>query len=352
MHWTEISVNHITGTYLNHRAWKKALALTSANLAFSKPGEVVSVIGPTRAGKTSMINQVVNEIPGARDYKETGYMPAVYLMAENSSQKAMFSTKAFAQASLDALKHPFYGISEDETDDFSSKTIALLGKTPETSLRQALVKALKVRKVKYLIIDEAQHVLYAQGGAATAEAILNSWKCLAQLAGVVVVLVGTYSLADAIGQCAHMVARDRRVHFERYRLSQADMEDFLGIVNVYNDYIPTPEGTKGLEAHANLLYEGSFGCIGLLEAWLRTALAMAKVEDDAVLTKQHLMDTMTSIQDRERVAAEISYGESMLDTSPPDKGPGGGGKVSKPQKKKSKTRPFQKKPRRYPIDGR
>lgn len=64
----------------------------------------------------------------------------------------------------------------------------------EGSMRQALEKAIRARQVRYLFIDEAQHARYTSCHAMGSFAVMDSWKCLAQSTGVVLVVVGAYPI--------------------------------------------------------------------------------------------------------------------------------------------------------------
>jgi len=282
-------------------------------------------------------------------------MPIVNILATNCSVGGTFSSKAFTLRALDAINHPFYSYNSSNHEDWGADFLKQLGRTPETVLRPALEHALINRRTKYLFIDEAQHVLYSRGGKKDAEAILSSWKCLAQSAGLVLVLVGAYPLLDAIALCPHMIGRKHQIQLSRYRYNEPDLEAFLSIINSYSEVVTLQSEIESLSEYADFLYEGSLGCIGLLESWIREALAFVIALDDPYLKLKHFNMSKKVDDDRKMVAAEIQNGEKFLEVN--DKSSLQVVKTepesTKPiPPKRSKRKPFEKKPCRHKIKGR
>ncbi len=358
MSWAKKSIEDIKNLHLPHRNWNAAFAYAYAMMIASSPGEVICITGPSRAGKSELTDHLESMTVGSEEHVKDGVMSVVKILATNCSVGGTFSTKSFTLRVLDALKHPFYSDTSSNTDDTHSDEKIIddwgadyykqLGRTPEHVLRSALEKALIHRKTKYLFIDEAQHVLYALGGAKGAGATLNSWKCLAQSTGVVLVLVGAYPVLDAIRLCPHIIGRKHEIHLPRYRPVESDLLVFESLLDEYSKLIRLHPDVNSLRNYNQLLYEGSLGCIGLLESWLREALAIALAYEDEYFTEEHLLLARKVDEDRKMVAAEILNGECMLALESKSKLESI--KLLPPAKRHGK--PFVKNPRRYDVSGR
>jgi hypothetical protein len=347
MHWAINSISKIKKLHLSHRNWSEALSYSHAMLIASSPGEVVCITGPSRAGKSRLIESLEELLICGDDFINSDYMPVVKILATNCSVGGTFSSKAFTLRALEAVKHPFYSDNNLDSKDWGATFYKQLGRTPETVLRPALEAAIINRKTKYIFIDEAQHVLYSRGGKKDAAAILESWKCLAQSTGVVLVLVGAYPLLDALALCPHMIGRKHQIHISRYRSIPEDLKVFLSLLSSYSKFVNLEPNVDSLTVYANYLYEGSLGCIGLLEAWIREALAYAMANDDSYLLLKHFEKSYKVDKDRRMVAAEIKNGEEFFLVNKDQC-------IVKPKKISSRKnrKPFEKIPFRHEISGR
>ena len=351
MHWAYDAIEKIKKMRLSHRNWNSALAEGHAMLISSSPGEVVCITGPSRVGKTKLVGALEKLLVCGERFESNGEMPVAKVLATNCSVGGTFSSKSFTLRALDSLHHPFYSDNQTGNGAWCEEFYKRLARTPETVLRPALEKALKNRKTVYLFIDEAQHVLYSKGGKKDARAILESWKCLAQSAGCVLVLVGAYPILEAVSLCPHLLGRKHQVHIPRYRANSEDLAVFLGLLEAYSPVLKLDPKVESLSCDDELLYEGTFGCIGLLNSWIREALAIAMANNDSYITQEHFLRSHKFYTERLVIAAEIQDGESVVFSDEADEmielvsGDTG-------QTKKGRKRPFQKKPRRYPLEGR
>lgn len=350
MNWSKQSIDNISLESIPHRNWKRALSEAYSLMLASNPGDVICITGPSRGGKTRLISELSNLMSGG-ELTENGVMPCVTILAENCSVRGSFSTKAFTIRGLEEVQHPIYGINK-AGDAWGVTRYALLQKTSEGVLRPALETALKLRKTKYLFIDEAQHIMHAQGSTQGAAAILDSWKCLAQTAGIVLVLVGAYPLLNVLRLSPHLLGRKHQVHLPRYHENRGDIIAFREIVDTYSELIVMPKKVRALNEWSETLYRGSLGCIGLLQSWLRRAIANADANNASALRKEDLFSTRTPRVEFLSILEEIAAGETALELikdspaapiNPSSKNSPSTGK---------KTKPFRKKPRRYPVGGR
>lgn len=349
MNWAHDAISSIKSTQISHRNWTYALTDAFEAMWAASPGEVICITGPSRAGKSKLITELTGLVVGP-EIRDDGNMPVVSVMASNCSVNGAFSTKAFTVRALTAVKHPFFGIMDD-SEDWNTGAIKKVERNTEGVLRPALEQALRARNTRYMFVDETQHALYARGGDKDGAAILDSWKCLAAEAGIILVLVGAYPLLRIINLCPHLLGRKSQIHLPRYLPVREDLMAFEQILESYSEFVRLPREIDSLRNWNELLYTGALGVIGHLEAWLRRALARAASRGSDVLSEKHLLDTMTRRDELKVLATEIEEGEAALES-----GNGfdrlNGVKEKSISPKKSSRKPFQKKPRRYPIGGR
>lgn len=351
MHWAYAAIDEIKVMRISHRNYERALSETFAALVASAPGEVVCLTGPSRVGKSRLADDLSRLIVGNHSPLSNGLMPVVTVLASNCTNRGIFRTKDFAVHCLEAIQQPIYGVTRPD-DPWDMARFRLLDNTAESTLSGAFIKALKIRGTIYLFIDEAQHVRYALGGDLEAAAILDSWKSFAAKAKVVLVVIGAYPLIDVLRECPHLLGRKHQIHFPRYGMTEEDLLVFDQILDAYSKVIRLPAGVLSLRDWNDLLHLDSLGCIGLLEGWLRGALAAAHAQNAEFLTKDHLLASRKTLGDLRVIAAEIAAGEEALK-------PRGDGQDEPPPAPNAPAstnrrhhKPFRRNPRRYRFGGR
>lgn len=349
MSWPFEAIQKIKYMKISHRNWRFALNDAFALLIASAEGEVVTITGPSRGGKSRLIEELMQSIVGAEHDVESGIMPVINILATNCSVRGSFSTKAFTIRALEAIEHPIYGIAHADFEK-EVKRQKLLERTSESVLRPALESAIKMRRTRYVFIDEAQHIQFAQKGTKDATAILESWKCLAQSTGTTLILVGAYPLLNITKLCTHMLGRKHQVHLPRYRYETNDLMAFSEIVDMYNDLIVLPADVPSLDHWLEYLYEGSMGCIGLLEVWLRDALALVISYGSDELSLEHIQMARRPAAEEKEIATEIEMGEKVLLCQTSELRDEDHNVVEFVGKHISK--PFQRNPKRYGIGAR
>jgi hypothetical protein len=336
MHWTESVIANLDNIWVPHRNFELAKAdLFSA--ALIGPGQVILAEGPTRAGKSSLVEKFTAELCGKLGGDQR-YMPIVTVTAENNSTNGEFSSKAFTLAALQAVRHPMFSLDEF---DFDIKRLRMISETSEGTLREALEQALKLRRTAYFVVDEAQHIAHIKGGAKAAGKFLDSLKCLASRTGARLVPVGTYQLTPLMQLSTHLLGRTTRIHIPRYRADvREDVIAFDQILAAYSLHLKFEDG-KSLRSWNEYLYNGSLGCMGLLKAWLRDALRKALLTKHPVVRLRHFEMARRSDADLTCIMKEISDGEAKTQVQSVPAEP--------IEQSKPKTRPFRAKPRRFPV---
>jgi len=358
MNWVDEAIKKIQTEKIPHRNWRTALSESFSTLLSCSPGEVMCITGPSRVGKTKLLDELGKLLVGDEKSDDDGTMPIVSVLATNCVKNNFFDTKDFTIRALEAIKHPFYGVNAAD-DQWGFERYKLLHRTSEGDLRRSFETGIELRKTLYFVIDEVQHVLRFYGGIDAASAFLNSLKAFAQEKNIILVFVGAYPILDALRLSPHLLGREQLIHFPRYGLTKEDITIFNQILDFYNEFIRLEPGVKSLREWSEYLYYGSLGCLGLLEKWLRSALAKVRANGDDYLKISHLEHTRKPDDDISSILAELQDGEESIAKKDlftaatetekekiiePEKST-----KKKQKKKKSKNKPFRTKPRRYPV---
>lgn len=327
-----------------HRNWRAALNELYISLLSASPGEVVCMTGPSRSGKTKLSKEVQSFLSGDRGSPTFNQYLCISVIASNTGKDGRFSTKAFAARLLEAVDHP----SLELLDDFARAS--RLDRLTENAIITMLVRSLQRRGVRYLFIDEAQHVQYSAKGSQAPSAVMDSWKCLAEAAGIVLVIVGAYPVLSVIKQSPHLSGRTRIVHCKPYTANKADMEELLSITQTFL----VRSGHKlqvSLADYVSVVLENTLGCIGLLRLWLIDALNYAALKS-VPFSRQVLDETRKPYSFIEGIVGEMAEGQRNLLLTQEDYD--SSFKIT-PDKTISRvlgTKPFQKKPRRVDRGNR
>lgn len=333
----------IKAAKLLHRNWLATNSGFIGAINAAQPGEVICLTGPSRVGKSNIFKDTKNRLQG--DAFDDDTHSVVYVDARNSGTQGSFSTKGFALACLDAIDHPVYSL-KGRTPETTEIVLRRRVRAVESELSQLFEVALTQRNVKIFAIDEVHHIAYARGGMAIPSAILDSFKCLAENTGVILVLIGAYPILNVLKLNPHMIGRLQMVHFERYRGTVSDIAEFNAILRAYSSLIPLRHEDDLLRQN-EFIYSETFGCVGLLSIWLRRAVATMETQGRDVLQIEHLVDTRMPEQLKDVLVKEIKEGEKFLTKKPPDLGVIDKREMEQDKKlKRPKRRPFERKPKR------
>lgn len=296
---------------IDHANYKIVVSELTNQALFLAPGELIVLVGPSRAGKSEATREAMGILAGLRP-PESGKMPVVWIDNENSQANGEFSTRAFMLEGCRQVNHPIYGATSDD-DALRSILESRTHRAPEALLRDAFETALIRLGTKYLVIDEAHHVQYVRGGATVASKVLDSYKCLARKTGVVLVLVGSYSLINLIASVPHMCGRQRLIEFPPYRAkSRRDRMEFEEVLGVLAKSLPMGEGQASLRAWNQQLFEGSLGSVGHLLMWIRSALSAMSSSGQKVLTWKILSKTELKGSIKHSLETEIHDGVILM----------------------------------------
>jgi hypothetical protein len=285
------------------------------------PGSQASVpmiCGPTGTGKSTLARRIVEkEKEQAADLMEAnpGLLPSVYVEAPSSGENE-FSWRLFYQRILDQLDEHIdtprsaYGIDRE-----SGRMVRPRGAGGNSlaALRTAVERGLRARQVRFLIIDEAAHIIHQSRGSGKLQIQLDTLKSLANECGTQMVLVGSYDLYQLVSLSGQLARRIQVLHFERYREDvPEDREAFARCIRAFERELPELWDGK-LMKHVDALHHNTLGCIGTLSSVLiraaRLSEAVGKWDDDAL--KRSLLNEAQRLQ----ILSEITDGEASIGPS-------------------------------------
>lgn len=331
---------------IEHRNWRDGVQDLHIAFTAAQPGDVVSIVGPSRVGKSRLFEYVENALL-PRDLP-VGQMPLVRVRVINKSRHSMFSTKDYARELLEKLGNPLYS-TKDKSGDAFTQQLLRLQRIPEDILTAAMMEALRSRDTKYLCFDETQEMLQIHGGEKAACAAVNAYKGIAEELGIVLVFIGTYPILRLLELSPHVIGRTHEVHVQRYRTTPEDVQEFVALLRAFSTMLGYSKDEDGLCEWAPFLYQHSLGCVGILNAWLRRAASRAFVTK-APISLDILRKEKLSAPKLDVIRREIVDGEEYMfrgQSTEPNAVSEGAKRIEK-----RKGRPFQANPKRHPIGGR
>lgn len=297
-----------------HPRIKQLFEELSVFLAPCSGANIVLLIGPPGVGKSTAIDVLLK-----RTYEEYSelmqeqpdFIPAVKIEAPSAGERA-FSWRLLYGSLLEALNEPLVERKIDVEEDVAIRK----GKRPWaesktlSGLRLAVERSLKMRKTRFVVIDEAVHIL-RQAGPRELPVHMDTLKSLSNTCGVTFVLVGSYDLYEILELSGQLARRTHLVHFSRY--SFKDPEDTLAYKNSTRTlfrYLPINEKIDP-SPWLNLLMANTHGCIGIQKDILQRALTMALDNDgkwrDSFLKKNLLTKSQSQV-----ILKEIIEGEQRI----------------------------------------
>lgn len=140
------------------------------------------------------------------------------------------------------------------------------------ALKRSAEKTMHMRKLRVLVIDEANHMFMSEQQLRKQ---FERIKSLSLRSKATIVLVGTYDLLRILEQSAQLVRRSRVVHMARYDdYSPDDKKAFYSALYSFQCHMPFPVAPE-LHHDAEYFYLKSAGCVGILKDWLDMAVENA-----------------------------------------------------------------------------
>jgi hypothetical protein len=291
---------------INHREYEKVRDLAFSLAALAAEGSVIMIAGPTRVGKSQLGRELAEMLIKFEDVPHPRAIPLITVEA-TTAENGYFSTKHFTLRALREIRHPIFGSLGDvsNTTDYSPRM-----RDSEQAMRIALERGLEARSTRFLIVDEAHHLLRRKGKQRAPE-ILDSLKSLANTSKLVVILIGGYQLLTAGLSSAHINGRLKIVHFPRYQYSDADLPEFDKVLATISRLLPLPKGQSLLNIRDSI-HKGTLGNIGQIFEWNEAAIAAMVAEKQSVLKHSHYQKTRFTNQLVE-IEMDIQGGEAALE---------------------------------------
>lgn len=276
---------------------------------------LLMVCGPTGAGKSALAQHMVKaeiERSAGEMEADAGLIPAVYIEARASGADD-FSWRLFYQSVLEQLDAAELDMPKYHFGIDASTGMMVSPRSPKDrtldGLRSAVERALRHRKTRFLVIDEAAHIIHLTRRNRL-EIQLDTLKSIANLAGVQIVLVGSYDLFRLMSLSGQLARRIHVLHLERYRQdNDTDIRAFRACVQKFQD-AAAPIWGQSLMPYVDALHENTLGCIGTLSAVLTRAARLTETKGS--WSVEHLRTALLSELQRQRILEEILEGEAAI----------------------------------------
>jgi AAA domain len=178
-------------------------------------------------------------------------------------------------------------------------------------LRRCVETTLKRRKTRWLIVDEAHHILLHKD-AHVNEVMFETLKSLAIETRLTIILCGTYKLLDIRDQSAQLVRRSDLIHFQRYDLQNREHHvPFRRVLRAFEGYFDLPEPVT-LVPEWEQYFIRSVGCVGILKDWLCKVYEKAMEASKPNFDLEFAMLAAHSNKELITIAKEAQVGEIKL----------------------------------------
>lgn len=282
----------------------------------SEPNSIVMVFGPTGVGKTTLRMRteqiLIEELrPELEINRSRIPVASVEAIAPDSGS---FCWRSHFKRLLQEMDDPLVDRRRLPGPDYDGKPeeqYKLTNRSPGSEYRYAVEQTLRLRQPAAVMIDEAQHLAKVASGRRLLDQ-LDVIKSIANRTNTVHVLFGTYDLLAFRNLSGQLSRRSVDVHFPRYRADLVeDRKTFINVVHSFQKKLPLPE-PPDLVKNWELLYERSFGCVGVLKQWLVKALSAALRRGDATISQRSLEGHALSTAQCDKILSEIMEGEARL----------------------------------------
>lgn len=282
-----------------------------------RPGELINIIGPAGVGKTVLLSWIKQQLltealPGL--FSDLGRIPFIAVDGIPPTTSS-FDWNDFMVRCLLLLNEPL--IEEKEIPYIVSanqrRTVRHYIRNDHFSpqLLRALEQSLYYRRVSTFIVDDAVYV----GTMYWKERLIDrfrSIRLMMQKTGTTWLLAGTYDLLELMTKMDLAGWESVDVHVQRYQLNDGeDHLEFQSTLLTFQEYLPVFIEYDFVQ-HAEYLYSGCIGCVGLLKGWLSRALAVALEDGSNILRFKHLQQAILPSAKLEKLIDEIEQGEKVF----------------------------------------
>lgn len=270
---------------------------------------ILSIIGSTGVGKTTLFRYLFAQLiekhnPGGKALSSIPFLfiPAPANGAKSLSWKTIYSDILKAGGEI-LIEKKLKNLIDNGVFTIKQSHPALLD-----ALRDSLESMLKKRKVKFLVIDEAVHILRFGNSYS---AVMDTLKSLVDETHIKLILLGSYNLFDLVTEYGQVARRAEILHFRRYQKDDdADVAEFERIVTKLQQSWPCAE-IPLFTAITNELIEASLGCIGLLKGMLLLALEL-QLQNKGKWNPKFMARAAKSLKLLDKIKEENQIGEKKI----------------------------------------
>ncbi|WP_042142797.1 AAA family ATPase [Paucisalibacillus sp. EB02] len=278
-------------------------------------GKVLLVYGPSGVGKTTLFAKVKNEyLQRYHDemVKDKGLIPVLAIEAF-ANEDGKFDWINFYTEALEELKDILIDEKRLPLNELGVELPNNPNEKTKRKLRKSLENAIKCRKVKVILIDEAQH-LTKVGNSKGLRNHMDSIKSLAAKFNVPIILFGTYELLSFRNLNGQLGRRTMEVHFPRYNSEeQRDIDAFKNVLWFFQKAFPLQQ-EPNLVDEWKYFYRLTIGCVGTLKDWLDNTYdyIMENNVETKILKIRDFKKFEPTIDQAYIMAKEITSGEKSL----------------------------------------
>ncbi|WP_194842618.1 TniB family NTP-binding protein [Endozoicomonas sp. OPT23] len=277
--------------------------------------QIYQVVGPTGSGKTTLtsrikrmlIDQCHEEIQSS-----THVYPVVLFECPAATEHKGVWKLLLKRILREAGDHfsDSRNFHLEHQEGLSHQDMAKLLRRESTieELSEACKVFIKQRAVKYLIIDEAQHIIDACDTKQQAFNSMELLKSLANESNATIILVGTYRLLRFGETSGQLARRSEIIELGAYKgTCKTEMSEFADSLDALLARYPT-YFSDAIYNNINEIYVGSCGCIGLLKDWLTRTLVKTLYSKSQYVTMELLRGEQLSPRELKTIADEITLG--------------------------------------------
>jgi energy-coupling factor transporter ATP-binding protein EcfA2 len=302
----------------NHPAASTAFQTLMRALGAKAAPRVIIFTGPTGVGKSTLLKAACNRL--IEQYRpqmeaESDFVPVVTISAVPPNGNS-FSWKDFYIRLLTGQHEPLVDrklLLPKQASFLPDHPLraSTMDHTAADALRRSVEEYCRLRRTKYLIVDEAHHMLLVNGR----QRLECQFECLKSLTiqtGVIILLTGTYHLLDILEQSGQLTRRSQVVNFARYdKRNSEDRKNFLKVLGYLETELSKYVPTRLVEA-AEYFYQKCAGCIGILKEWLMRCLEQAIEEKIPLIDMKFAEGLALTNRGLETIVEEACLGEAKI----------------------------------------
>ena len=298
-------------TVFGHRSLERAYTEIRRRLADGMPPSIVALVGSTGVGKTTLGERVTRDVrDGAIGPSPSSDCPVVSTICPSAGPNGFQFDMSYWQLLAELAGSPTSGAHRDPDAEAARLHQGFVpGMRPTLgSTRRGTLKYLCARRVRLVVLDDAQHMADTPGGRSLSRQ-LDVIKTSVDTSGITHLLVGTYELRALLTPNGQIGRRTKVIDFRPYQGDVAgDLDAFAEILSQLVQALPLAEPERSLDAfegHINELLFHCAGCVGVLKDWLRDALQIALEEERRFIPWSLMESTKPHEETLLRIASDI-----------------------------------------------